>query len=258
MSANGRHYWNSQGLRFSRSFFGAPTTQLYLAEEQRLFQRYLAPLHGKRILKLDLWNEAQNTEILFWAAGEGADCYGVDIAESTVRKAHTRGRSLDHSISVTVGDILTLPFGSGSFDCVYSMGTIEHLPDPAVAVAEAARVLRPGGLAIIGVPNKMDPFLFPLGSAALQAVGVYPYGYERPYTNGELQTLLEAQGLRALHRDGILFLPWFLRMVDLLLWLRCPGATRVTGLLTEPFRLLCRIPSLVQRFGYLTVCVAGK
>ncbi len=258
MSANGRHYWHSQGLRFDRSFFGAPTTQLYLAEEQRLFQRYLAPLQGKRILKLDLWNEAQNTEVLFWAAAQGADCCGVDIAESTVRKAQTRGRNLEHSISVTVGDILSLPFQSGSFDCVYSMGTIEHLPDPAAAVAELARVLRRGGLAIVGVPNKIDPFLFPLGSAALQAVGLYPYGYERPYTNGDLRSLLEAHGLRSLHRDGILFLPWFLRMVDLVLWLKWPPASGVTGLLTQPFRLLCRIRPLVQRFGYLTVCVAEK
>lgn len=258
MEANGRHYWNSQGLRFSRSFSGAPTTQLYRAEEQRLFRRYLGPLQGKRILKLDLWNEAQNTELLFWAAREGADCCGVDIAASTVLKARARGQALGISVGTVNGDILSLPFRSGSFDCVYSMGTIEHLPDPAAAVAEAGRVLRKGGVAVIGVPNKLDPFLFPLGSAILQAIGLYPYGYERPYTNAELRALMETQGLHPLHRDGILFLPWFLRILDLSLWLAWPPGCLLTNLLTRPFAALRRVGALPKHCGYLTVCIAQK
>ena len=87
----GRRFWNEQGQRYSRSFFGAPTTRLYREEEQALLRRHLGSLHGVHLLKLDLWNEAQNTEILLWAAREGATCYGVDIAETTVRKARARG-----------------------------------------------------------------------------------------------------------------------------------------------------------------------
>lgn len=256
--ASGRQYWNEQGRRFSRSFFGAPTTSLYLEEEQQLLMRYPGRLTGKKLLKLDLWNEAQNTELLFWAAQAGAECYGIDIAETTATKGRARSRALGVPIRIVIGDILRLPFPDDSFDCLYTMGTLEHVPRADLAMAEVARVVKPGGVAIVGVPNKRDPFLFAVASRALQAVGAYPYGYERWYTNGELRTQLEAHGLRVVHHDGILLLPWFLRFLDLYLWLHRPWACRLTDLMLQPFRALSRIRGLVRRFGYLTVCVAQK
>jgi SAM-dependent methyltransferase len=221
-------------------------------------RRHLGSLAGKRLLKLDLWNEAQNTELLFWAAREGATCYGIDIADTTSRKGRDRGRALGVPIRVIVGDILALPFPDDSFDCLYTMGTLEHVPGAERVMAEVARVVKPGGVAIVGVPNKLDPFLFAIASRVLQAFRCYPYGYERWFTNGELGRALQAQGLRVIQRDGILFFPWFLRFLDLYLWLHRPAACRLTGLLLEPFRALRHFRGLVRRFGYLTVCVAQK
>jgi SAM-dependent methyltransferase len=256
--ATGRGFWNEQGRRYARSFFGAPTTRLYLEEEQKLLQRHLGTLQGLRLLKLDLWNEAQNTEILLWAAREGATCYGIDIAETTALKASARGRALGLPIRITVADAAALPFSANTFDCVYTMGTLEHVPEADRAFAEIARVVKPGGVAIVGVPNRRDPFLFWLASRTLQAIGRYPYGYERWYTNGELRGQLRAHGLGMDQADGILFLPWFLRLPDLYLWLHLPSACRLTELLVRPFRRLARLRCLVRRFGYLTVCVARK
>ena len=255
---SGRQYWNERGRRFSRSFFGAPTTQFYLEEEQRLFRDYFGELQCRKLLKLDLWNEAQNTEVLFRASQQGAECYGIEIAETTARKAWNRSRALAVPIRIAVGEISVLPFPDNAFDYLYTMGTIEHLPKPEDAFAEIARVLKPGGVAIVGVPNKRDPFLFPVASGFLQVMGRYPYGYERSYTNGELGRQLEAQGLRVTHEDGILFFPWFLRFLDMYLWLSWPSACRMTSLLLEPFRWIAHHRGLVRRFGYLTVCVARK
>ena len=254
----GRRFWNAQGRRYARSFFGAPTTRLYREEEQALLRRHLGELRGLRLLKLDLWNEAQNTEILLWAAREGAQCFGIDIAETTARKARDRGDVRGAPVQVAVADVSALPFSDESFDGIYTMGTLEHLPDPERAFAEIARVLRPGGLAIVGVPNRRDPFLFSLASRAVQATGHYPYGYERWYTNAELRDRLRAHGLHVDAEDGILFLPWFVRIPDLYLWLHLPGACRLPDLLVRPFRWLARRRWLVRRFGYLTVCVARK
>lgn len=257
-AATGRRFWNEQGRRYPRSFFGAPTTRLYLEEEQALLLRHLGTLRDVRLLKLDLWNEAQNTEILLWAAREGATCYGIDIAWTTAQKARARSCDLDVPLRIAVADASALPFAADSFDCVYTMGTLEHVPDPDRAFAEIARVLRPNGVAIVGVPNCRDPFLFSLVSRAMQTIGHYPYGYERWYTNGELRDELRAQGLRVTQADGILFLPWFLRIPDLYLWLHLSAACRVTELLVRPFRRLARLRGLVRQFGYLTVCVARK
>ena len=65
-----------------------------------------------------------------------------------------------------------------------------------------ARVLKPGGRAIVGVPNRHDPFLRPLLATALQAVGLYAYGYEKSYLAAGLRDMLERAGLRRVARDG--------------------------------------------------------
>lgn len=48
---------------------------------------------------------------------------------------------------IVPGDAQHLPFKDASFDAVVSTSVFEHLPDPAQAAAEVARVLRPGGVA---------------------------------------------------------------------------------------------------------------
>lgn len=257
-TATGRKFWNKQAYRFTRSFYGAPTTNLYFEEEKRLFRRYFPDIKGRKLLKLDLWNEAQNTQILFWAARQGGECYAVDIAEATAQKARDRSLEAMVSIQIAIGDVSYLPFSNDSFDYLYTMGTLEHIPDPSTAFDEIARVLKPGGVAIVGVPNIYDPFLFSIASRILQSLGKYPYGYERWFTNRQLKCFLENAGLRTPQQDGILFLPWFLRFLDAYLWQKHPWGCRITSLFVKPFRLLTRIQWLSRKCGYLTICVAEK
>ena len=47
--------------------------------EIALLSRCLGDLAGRRVLKLDLWNEAFNTRILHWMAAQGAETYGLDV-----------------------------------------------------------------------------------------------------------------------------------------------------------------------------------
>jgi SAM-dependent methyltransferase len=51
-----------------------------------------------------------------------------------------------------VADIQRLPFGDGTIDAVISQSVLEHLPQPQAAVAEMARVLKPGGLVYVQTP----------------------------------------------------------------------------------------------------------
>lgn len=51
-----------------------------------------------------------------------------------------------------VADAGRLPFAAGSFDLVVLSALLEHLLDPAAAVAECARILRPGGRLVAYVP----------------------------------------------------------------------------------------------------------
>lgn len=56
------------------------------------------------------------------------------------------------NVRLQQADLLHLPFEAGSFDLVICLSVIEHIPEPSVAFTEIARVLRPGGIAIVGYP----------------------------------------------------------------------------------------------------------
>ena len=173
-----RDFWAGVGERFP-DLAGAASTRYYSDNERRLFTEHFPTLEGLKILKTDLWDEARNTRILAWASRQGAHAYGVDISEPTVvraRAAFETGPDARHRLQGAIGDVRDLPFRENTFDAIYSMGTIEHFDETERAVEEMARVLKPGGRAIVGVPNRYDPFLRPLFATALQAVGLYRDG----------------------------------------------------------------------------------
>ena len=75
------------------------------------------------------------------AAERGAVPTGVDVAAGMVEQARSRRPDL----AFVEGDALALPFPDASFDAVTMNFGILHMSDPDTAVAEAARVLVPGG-----------------------------------------------------------------------------------------------------------------
>lgn len=79
----------------------------------------------------------------------GYDVVGVDFSEKTI----SRARRYDRTIPLIVGDVTNLPFPSGSFECYYSGGVVEHFEEgPIAALQEARRVLKAGSMLIVTVP----------------------------------------------------------------------------------------------------------
>ncbi len=251
-AAGYRKFWADVGDNFP-DLAGARSTAFYQRDEQRLFRDFLPDLAGLKVMKTDLWDEAKNTRILRWAAGEGAEAYGIDISPPIVRLA--RQGFGDLRLRAPVSDVRRLPFREGSFDAIYSMGTIEHFLESEMAVREMFRVLKPGGRAIIGVPNRFDPFLRPLMVALMYRLGLYGYGYEKSYSRRALRQMVEAEGFEVVAESGILFIPGWLRILDLVgnAWLR--PLTYLTGPASALFaRLAQRFPRL-HRHGYLIAAV---
>jgi SAM-dependent methyltransferase len=255
-----RDFWARVGERFP-DLGGAASTRYYFDNERRLFTEHFPPLAGLKILKTDLWDEAKNTRILAWASRHGARAYGVDISEPTVRQARGAfdpGPAARHRLRGVVGDVRSLPFRGASFDAIYSMGTIEHFDETEQAVDEMARVLTPGGRAIVGVPNRHDPFLRPLLATVLQALGLYSYGYEKSYSRRALRQMLRNAGLSVVAETAILFIPGWLRMLDLACYSWCRPLAAITGALVRPFVFLDRHVPAVRRHGYLLATVVVK
>ena len=250
-----RRFWHEVGDTFP-DLGGAASTAYYLDNEKRLLSAHLPDLARCRLFKTDLWDEAKNTRILRWAHAQGAAVFGVDISEPIVEQA--RAAFHDGGLRATRGDVRALPFRDASFDAVYSMGTIEHFRDPQQALGEIHRVLRPGGRAVVGVPNRWDPFLRPLLSAVLQAARSYDYGYERSFSRRALRRMMEAAGFEVVAETGILFVPGWLRMADLALHCYCRPLARLTGALLRPFAWLDRHVPAVRRHGYLLATVGVR
>jgi SAM-dependent methyltransferase len=77
---------------------------------------------------------------------------GLDIEPERVADSRV------HSPLVNVAAGEFLPYPNNHFDVILSHEVIEHVQDDALAVAEIARVLKPGGRAIIFCPNRLYPF----------------------------------------------------------------------------------------------------
>lgn len=80
------------------------------------------------------------------ALGPPGEVVGVDVSAEMVVAATSRARAARCQCRFVVGDALSLDEPDASFDVVRSERTLQWVTDPTVAVAEMARVVRPGGL----------------------------------------------------------------------------------------------------------------
>ncbi|HEY0935763.1 MAG TPA: class I SAM-dependent methyltransferase [Trebonia sp.] len=115
------------------------------------------------------------------------------------------------SATAVTADATRLPFPDGSFDAVIAAEILEHIPDDGAAMAEIARVLRPGGTAAVTVPAWMPERVCWALSREYHEV---PGGHVRIFTRAELGAKLTAAGLTpvgAHHAHGLHSAYWWLK-----------------------------------------------
>ncbi len=87
-------------------------------------------------------------------AADEADVYGVDLSPNAVLTARKHAAGQGFRLRVVSGRAEALPFASGALDAVLLADVLEHLDDYRQALAEASRVLRPGGLLLYETVNR--------------------------------------------------------------------------------------------------------
>jgi len=88
----------------------------------------------------------EGVEVEHLARGIGAPVVGLDLVIDP--------RWERPGVHLLRADARHLPFRAGAFDALYCYHVLEHVPKPQGAVAEARRVLRGGGFAFFGTPNR--------------------------------------------------------------------------------------------------------
>lgn len=100
---------------------------------------------------LDLGTGPGHIPILLCQRAAGLGVLAVDLAESMLGLARAKiaAAGLAERIDLQLADVKRLPFADNQFDIVFSNTILHHIPEPIAMLAEAGRVLRPGGVLLI-------------------------------------------------------------------------------------------------------------
>lgn len=137
-------------------------------------------------------------QVVYYLRQHGYPVIGVDYAPEGIGPAKTRFPALP----LHLGDVHHLPYPSNYFGGYLSFGVVEHFEQgPEPALAEAYRVLSPGGRLVLTVPHPnfvelLRDTLNRLFPARLAKLGPRAEYYERTYTHGELATHVRNVGFR--------------------------------------------------------------
>lgn len=132
---------------------------------------------------------------------------GLLVEEYRNKGRDIQGLDLHYSSSyVTRGDITDMPWEAGSFDVVLALDVIEHLgyATQSLAFAEMSRVLKPGGRALVSLPNLAhfaSRWTFLLGGRLLRTSEAERHPGDRPIA--EYLELIERSGFTVVSRRGI-------------------------------------------------------
>jgi ubiquinone/menaquinone biosynthesis C-methylase UbiE len=122
----------------------------------------LAPRPGERLLDVGAGPGFLAAAAAAAVGPTGYVC-GVDVSEPLL--AYAREQTTLPWLEFRHGDAAALPFEDGAFDAVVSMQVLEYVPAVDAALAEIARVLRPGGRALV-VDTDLDSLVWHAGDRA--------------------------------------------------------------------------------------------
>ncbi|HEX5093194.1 MAG TPA: bifunctional 2-polyprenyl-6-hydroxyphenol methylase/3-demethylubiquinol 3-O-methyltransferase UbiG [Burkholderiales bacterium] len=167
----------------------------------------LAPLAGKDVLDVGCGGGILAEAM----ALRGARVTGIDLAEKPLKVAQLH--LLESGAEVRYERASAEDFAAAqpeSFDVLTCMEMLEHVPDPASAVAACARLLRPGGRAFFSTINRNPKsYLFAVIGAeyVLKLLPKGTHDYRRFIRPSELSRWCRDAGLRTLELTGMTYNP---------------------------------------------------
>ena len=182
-------FWSAQPVEAVYEAVGAVHAELL---------RHLPP-GAPRVLEVGAGSGRDSLRL----AACGARVTVLDYSEAALEasaRALAAAPAAAGGVTLLRGDALALPFADGSFGAVFHQGLLEHFRDPQPLLAENFRVLAPGGLLLVDVPQRWH-FYTPV-KRLLIAMDRWFAGWECAFSARELEGLLQAQGFRLVATYG--------------------------------------------------------
>jgi ubiquinone/menaquinone biosynthesis C-methylase UbiE len=135
--------------------------------------------------------------------GPGGRVLGVDKSEAMVEEARRRARDAGAPVEFRVGEATDLPLPAQSFDAARAERVLVHLGDPARALGEMSRVVRPGGRVVVTEPD-METYFVNVPDRALtrRILGFVCDAFPRGWIGRELPGLFHDAGLAEIEVHG--------------------------------------------------------
>jgi SAM-dependent methyltransferase len=215
----------------------------------------------ERVLKTDVFDEAQTAGLYPLLAAHARRVFGIDLSARTLAAARAHCAQL-HGVQA---DVRSLPFADAAFDAVVSNSTLDHFAsvgDIAAALAELHRVLRPAGRLLLTLDNLANPAVAlrnALPFRLLHRLRIVPYSIGATCGPRRLRHLVQQVGFEVMEAGAVLHCPRVAAVAAMRLLERYASAQTQQGALRR-LTAFERAASWRTRFitGYFVAVVAYK
>ena len=246
----------SEREHWDRFWVSAGDVEKVYSNEDRVaahIERALLSVDNLRILEVGAGSGRDGIRL----AEMGAKVVSLDYSMPSLRMIASQ---VDRDVPVTLccGNAFSLPFADETFDLVFHQGLLEHFRNPDDLIAENRRVLKPGGVLLVDVPQRYH--YYTAIKHLLIAMDLWFAGWETEFSIGELERMLRNNSFSIVSSYGEWLNPpiWYrmLRRAAVAIGLRLPMYPPIFTFFREHFGRF-RSHLLRKRWVLYTTLVVG-